>query len=97
MGMIPGMSRKIKDLDIDNDSFKHIEAMIKSMTLEERKNPDLMNQSRKIRIALGSGQEINDVNKMIKQFFQMSKMMKIWLYWMAKKFQRKSKMTLKLL
>ena len=55
MGMIPGMSSKIKDIDIDNDSFKHIEAMIKSMTLEERKNPNLMNQSRKSRITLGSG------------------------------------------
>ena len=77
MGMIPGMSSKIKDIDIDNDSFKHIEAMIKSMTLEERKNPDLMNQSRKMRIALGSGQDISEVNKMIKQFFQMSKMMKM--------------------
>tara|TARA_B100001559_G_C16481502_1_gene613984 strand:- start:170 stop:1501 length:1332 start_codon:yes stop_codon:yes gene_type:complete len=77
MGMIPGMSSKIKDIDIDNDSFKHIEAMIKSMTLEERKNPDLMNQSRKTRIALGSGQDISEVNKMIKQFFQMSKMMKM--------------------
>ena len=77
MGMIPGMSSKIKDIDIDNDSFRHIEAMIKSMTLEERKNPDLMNQSRKMRIALGSGQDIGEVNKMIKQFFQMSKMMKM--------------------
>ena len=77
MGMIPGMSNKIKDIDVDNDSFKHIEAMIKSMTLEERKNPSLMNQSRKMRIALGSGQGISDVNKMIKQFSQMSKMMKM--------------------
>ena len=77
MGMIPGMSNKIKEIDIDNDSFRHIEAMIKSMTLEERKNPNLMNQSRKSRIALGSGQDISEVNKMIKQFFQMSKMMKI--------------------
>ena len=77
MRMIPGMSSKIKDIDIDNDSFRHIEAMIKSMTLEERKNPNLMNQSRKSRIALGSGQDISEVNKMIKQFFQMSKMMKI--------------------
>ena len=77
MGMIPGMGSKIKDIDIDNDSFRHIEAMIKSMTLEERKNPDLMNQSRKMRIALGSGQDIGEVNKMIKQFFQMSKMMKM--------------------
>ena len=77
MGMIPGMSSKIKDVDIDNDSFKHIEAMIKSMTLEERKNPNLMNQSRKMRIAIGSGQDITNVNKMIKQFSQMSKMMKM--------------------
>ena len=77
MGMIPGMSSKVKDIDIDNDSFKHIEAIIKSMTLEERKNPNLMNQSRKMRIAFGSGQDINEVNKMIKQFSQMSKMMKM--------------------
>ena len=77
MGMIPGMSSKIKDIDIDNDSFKHIEAMIKSMTLEERKNPNLMNQSRKMRIAFGSGQDISEVNKMMKQFSQMSKMMKM--------------------
>ncbi len=77
VGMIPGMSSKVKDIDIDNDSFKHIEAMIKSMTLEERKNPNLMNQSRKMRIAFGSGQDINEVNKMIKQFSQMSKMMKM--------------------
>jgi len=77
MGMIPGMSSKIKDIDIDNDSFRHIEAMIMSMTLEERKNPNLMNQSRKSRIAIGSGQDISEVNKMIKQFFQMSKMMKM--------------------
>ena len=77
MGMIPGMSSKIKDIDIDNDSFRHIEAMIMSMTLEERKNPNLMNQSRKSRIAIGSGQDISEVNKMIKQFFQMSKMMKV--------------------
>ena len=77
MGMIPGMSTKIKDIDIDNDSFKHIEAMIKSMTFEERKNPNLMNQSRKMRIALGSGQDVTNVNKMIKQFSQMSKMMKM--------------------
>ena len=77
MGMIPGMSNKIKDIDIDNDSFKYIEAMIKSMTFEERKNPSLMNQSRKMRIALGSGQGISDVNKMIKQFSHMSKMMKM--------------------
>ena len=77
MGMIPGVSSKIKDIDIDNDSFRHIEAMIMSMTLEERKNPNLMNQSRKSRIAIGSGQDISEVNKMIKQFFQMSKMMKM--------------------
>ncbi|MFL2590395.1 MAG: signal recognition particle protein [Flavobacteriaceae bacterium TMED200] len=77
MGMIPGMSNKIKDIDIDNDSFKHIEAIIKSMTLEERRNPNLMNQSRKMRIALGSGQDISEVNKMMKQFSQMSKMMKM--------------------
>ena len=77
MGMIPGMSSKIKDIDIDNDSFKHIEAMIKSMTFEERKNPNLMNQSRKMRIASGSGQDISEVNKMMKQFSQMSKMMKM--------------------
>ena len=76
MGMIPGMSNKIKEIDIDNDSFRHIEAMIKSMTLEERKNPNLMNKVEN-QGTLGSGQDISEVNKMIKQFFQMSKMMKI--------------------
>ena len=77
MGMIPGMSSKIKDIDIDNDSFRHIEAMIKSMTLEERKNPDLLNGVRKKRIAMGSGTSVQEVNQLLKQFNQMRKMMKM--------------------
>ena len=77
MGMIPGMGKALKDVDIDDDAFKHIEAMIHSMTPKERANPKLINGSRKKRIAMGSGTDINEVNKLIKQFDQMSKMMKM--------------------
>ena len=77
MGMIPGANKMMGDLDVDNDSFKHIEAMIGSMTPKERKQPDLINHSRKNRIAKGSGRDINEVNQLIKQFGQMSKMMKM--------------------
>lgn len=75
LGMLPGLGKAVKDLDIDNDSFKHIEAMIKSMTPEERGNPDLLNGSRKIRIANGSGRTLLEVNQFIRQFEQMKKMM----------------------
>ena len=77
MGMIPGMGKMTKDLDVDNDSFKHIEAIIHSMTPKERSNPSLLNSSRKKRIALGSGRSIQEVNQLLKQFTQMSKMMKM--------------------
>jgi signal recognition particle subunit SRP54 len=77
MGMIPGVGKQIKDIDINDDAFKGIEAMINSMTLEERRNPDLINASRKQRIAKGSGKDIADVNQFIKQFDQMKSIMKM--------------------
>ena len=76
-GMIPGMGKAIKDVDVDDDAFKGIEAIIHSMTNQERKNPNLLNGSRKKRIAAGSGTSVVDVNQLIKQFSQMSKMMKM--------------------
>ena len=76
IGMIPGVGRQIKDMDIDDDAFKHIEAMISSMTPEERHFPEKLNGSRRRRIADGSGVEVRDVNQLIKQFRQMKKMMK---------------------
>ena len=77
MGMIPGVGKAIKDVDIDDDAFKYIEAIIGSMTPSERSNPDLLNINRKKRIAKGSGRDLNEVNQMVKQFHQMSKMMKM--------------------
>ena len=77
MGMIPGMGKAMKGVDIDDDAFKYIEAIIGSMTPKERSQPDLINVSRKKRIAKGAGRDINEVNQMIKQFHQMSKMMKM--------------------
>ena len=77
MGMIPGMGKALKGVDIDDDAFKHIEAIIGSMTPKERAQPNLLNMSRKKRIARGAGRDINEVNQMIKQFHQMSKMMKM--------------------
>lgn len=76
MGMIPGVGGAIKDLDIDNDSFKPIEAVIQSMTAKERENPDMIDGSRRKRIANGSGTSIQQVNNLLKQFDQMRKMMK---------------------
>ncbi|CAD5248971.1 MULTISPECIES: signal recognition particle protein [unclassified Imperialibacter] len=76
MGMIPGMGKALKDVDVDDDSFKPIEAIIKSMTPKERENPDLINGSRRQRIARGSGTSIQEVNNLMKQFEQMRKMMK---------------------
>lgn len=76
MGMIPGMGKAIKDVDISEDSFKGIEAMINSMTKQERSNPDLIDMSRKKRIAAGSGKGIDEVNAFLKQFEQMKQMMK---------------------
>ena len=77
LGMIPGMGKALKGVDIDDDAFKHIEAIIGSMTPKERAQPNLLNMSRKKRIARGAGRDINEVNQMIKQFHQMSKMMKM--------------------
>ena len=77
MGMIPGMGKAIKDIDIDDDAFKHIEAMINSMTLDERQQPDIINGSRRKRIASGSGRTVQDVNNLLKQFTDMRKMMKM--------------------
>ena len=85
--MIPGMGKQLKDIDIDDNAFKGIEAIIHSMTPHERKNPSVMNGSRKNRIAAGSGTTIVEVNRLLKQFDQMSKMMK-----MATMHQHKQKM-----
>lgn len=76
LGMIPGMGKAMKGLDIDDDSFKPIEAIIKSMTLDERANPEIINGSRRKRIAQGSGTSIQQVNNLMKQFGDMRKMMK---------------------
>src|SRR5687767_12831739 len=76
LGMIPGLGSKIKDLDISNDSFKGIEAMINSMTPAERNNPDLIDGNRRKRIAKGAGKDISEVNAFMKQFEQMRDMMK---------------------
>jgi signal recognition particle subunit SRP54 len=76
MAMIPGMGSAIKDVDISNDSFKPIEAAILSMTKKERENPDIIDGSRRRRIAKGSGNSIQEVNNLLKQFDQMRKMMK---------------------
>jgi len=76
-GMIPGMGKALKDVDIDDNAFKSIEAIIQSMTPKERQNPDIINQSRRLRIAKGSGTKIEDVNRLMKQFDQTKKMMKM--------------------
>ena len=75
--MIPGVGKAIKDVDIDDNAFKGIEAMINSMTAQERANPSIINTSRRQRIARGSGTNIVEVNRMLKQFEQMRKMMKM--------------------
>ena len=77
MGMIPGMGKALRDTEIDDDAFKGIEAIIHSMTPEERENPKILNGSRRKRIARGSGNEIQEVNRLIKQFAETSKMMKM--------------------
>lgn len=77
LGMIPGAGKALKDINIDDDAFKHIEALIYSMTPEERRNPAIITTSRKNRIAKGSGRSIQDINQLLKQFEQMSKMMKM--------------------
>jgi len=76
LGMIPGMGKAMKDVDIDDNSFKPVEAIIRSMTHAERENPDVLNSSRKNRIAVGSGTSVQQVNQLLKQFGDMRKMMK---------------------
>ena len=77
VGMIPGIGKAIKDVDIDDDAFKGIEAMIHSMTPHERENPKIINGTRRKRIASGSGNSVQELNKLLKQFEQTSKMMKM--------------------
>ncbi len=77
MGMIPGAGKALKDVEIEDDAFKHIEAIIHSMTPKERSKPSIIDHKRKVRIAKGSGTKIEQVNQLMKQFDQMSKMMKM--------------------
>ncbi|HSP12499.1 MAG TPA: hypothetical protein VLO29_08225, partial [Salegentibacter sp.] len=77
LGMIPGAGKMLKDVDIDDDAFKGIEAIIHSMTPEERSDPKIINSSRKKRISKGSGTTVQEVNQLLKQFNQMGKMMKM--------------------
>ena len=77
MGMLPGVGKAIKDVDINDDAFKHVEAIIHSMTPDERRKPSIIDMNRKKRIAKGSGRKIEDVNALMKQFDQMGKMMKM--------------------
>ena len=77
MGMLPGVGKAIKDVDINDDAFKHIEAIIYSMTPEERRRPSMIDMNRKKRIAKGAGRKLEDVNALMKQFEQMGKMMKM--------------------
>ena len=76
LGMLPGVGKQLKDVDINNDSFKKVEAIILSMTPAERSNPELLNGTRKLRLAKGSGNTIQEVNAFLKQFEQMKTMMK---------------------
>jgi len=76
LGMIPGMDKQLKNVNIDDKAFKKVEAIIYSMTKEERRNPKILNGSRRLRIAKGSGTQVQDVNKLLKQFDDMQKMMK---------------------
>jgi signal recognition particle subunit SRP54 len=77
MSMIPGVGKAVKDLDIDDNAFKGIEAIIRSMTPEERTNPVVLNGSRRKRIAMGSGTSVQEVNKLLKQFDETRRMMKM--------------------
>ena len=84
IGMIPGVGRQVKDMDIEEDAFKYIEAIIKSMTPEERQQPQIINGSRRRRIARGAGVEVREVNQLLKQFREMRKMMKTMTKLMGK-------------
>jgi signal recognition particle subunit SRP54 len=76
LGMIPGMSKQLKDVDIDPKQFARIEAIILSMTPQERRRPKLFNPSRKRRVAAGCGMKVEDVNRLLKQYESMQQMMK---------------------
>ena len=76
LGMIPGVGKAVKNLEVDDDAFRHIEALIQSMTPDERANPDKINGSRRRRISRGAGMQVQDVNALLKQFREMKKMMK---------------------
>jgi len=84
VGMIPGAGKAIKDVDVDDDAFVHIEAIIQSMTPEERAKPEIINGSRRLRIAKGAGLEVSDVNQLLKQFKEMKKMMKTMMKFAGK-------------
>ncbi len=89
--MIPGVGRQIKDLDIDDDAFKGIEAIIRSMTPQERGNPDIINGSRRARIARGSGTTVQEVNQLLKQFDETRKMMRMMTTGGARQAMRKAR------
>ena len=94
LGMIPGVnSKQLKDIDVGEKDFKRLEAIIQSMTVEERKNPTLIDSSRRKRIATGSGTKIQDVNKLLKQFKETKKMMKQFTD-MEKTMKKKGKFSL---
>ena len=76
LSMIPGVGKKLKDTDVDDKQVDYTMAIIRSMTMKERENPDIINPSRKKRIAAGCGQNVEDVNKLLNQFRQMQKMFK---------------------
>jgi len=76
LAMIPGLGKKMQDVDVDERQFDRVQAIILSMTRQERENPDLINPSRKRRIAAGCGQQVEDVNKVINQLRQMQKLFK---------------------
>ena len=94
MSMIPGVGDKLKDIDVDDKQFVRIEAMITSMTKEERAKPSIINPQRKRRIASGSGTKVEDVNRLLKQFEQMQKMMKQFPGMLGGKGARKGKFRL---
>ncbi len=77
LGMIPGLASSIKNADVDDNQLVKVEAIVQSMTRKERMNPKILNGSRRKRIAIGSGTSIQDVNRLIKQFADMQKMMKM--------------------
>ncbi|HEU4718752.1 MAG TPA: signal recognition particle protein, partial [Bacteroidia bacterium] len=77
MGMLPGVGKAIKDIDIDDNAFRHIEAIIYSMTPDEREHPEIINGNRKNRIAKGSGRTVQEVNRLMKQFEDTRKMMRV--------------------